>query len=235
MVSYGHSWIAGDGATTAANCLVQCAARRLGFEPENRGVGGSLSTATATLLVEDPPPPASVYVVMTGLNDLRFGGESAESLERYSEALDSIFSAFHRADPDAAIVAVEQPHLVDFRLHAPYDRGSNELVDIFNEELRSVAATHRRVVVAEVEGWDSASMLDPDTVHPNDAGHNFLADVVTSAMMGYFVSKRHRDNTIKFRRSSPERNGFERPDGNPQGALRVVLSCDGAEPGPGAS
>ncbi|GAB5077963.1 hypothetical protein ARTHROSP310_11040 [Arthrobacter sp. AD-310] len=181
MVSYGHSWIDGDGASGPEACLAARTADLLGLELDNRGVGGSSSTGTAALVQAGPPPAASLYLLMTGLNDLRLGGDSPSALSGYAASLQTILDAFTQASPDALVVAVAQPHLLDFSLHAPHNRGSNDLVDIYNRELRTVAARYPRVVVAEPDGWDAASMLDEDTVHANDAGHACLAQAAARA------------------------------------------------------
>jgi lysophospholipase L1-like esterase len=115
---------------------------------------------------------------MTGLNDLRLAGDAASSLEQYAAALRTVLAAFTRAAPEAPVVAIAQPHLLDFSLHAPHNLGSNALVDTYNGELRRVAAEFRQVVVASAAGWNAATMLDADTVHPNDAGHSCLARAV---------------------------------------------------------
>lgn len=175
MVSYGHSWVDGDGASGPESCLAARVAAGLGLELDNRGVGGSSSTGTAALVQAAPPPPAAFYLLMTGLNDLRLAGDAASALERYAAALRTVLAAFSRSGPEAPVVVIAQPHLLDFSLHAPHNLGSNTLVDSYNEELRRVAAEFRQVVVAEAAGWNAATMLDADTVHPNDAGHSCLA------------------------------------------------------------
>ncbi|MFJ6027902.1 SGNH/GDSL hydrolase family protein [Pseudarthrobacter sp. NPDC092424] len=178
MVSYGHSWIDGDGASAPETCLAARVAAGLGLELDNRGVGGSSSTGTAALVLADPPPPAALYLLMTGLNDLRLGGDSASTLEDYAAALRTILNTFRSASPDALAVAVVQPHLLDYSLYAPHNQGSNELVDIYNGMLARVAGGYPQVVLAKAPDWDAATMLDDDTVHPNDAGHACLARAV---------------------------------------------------------
>ncbi|HJV98952.1 MAG TPA: SGNH/GDSL hydrolase family protein [Arthrobacter sp.] len=182
MVSYGHSWVDGDGASGQDSCLAARVAAGLGLELDNRGVGGSGSTGTAALVQAAPPPPATLYLLMTGLNDLRLGGDAASFLEQYSASLRTIFAAFRQAAPEASVVALAQPHLLDFSLHAPHNAGSNALVDTYNAELRRVAADYPQVLVAEAAGWDAATMLDEDTVHPNDAGHSCLARAAARAV-----------------------------------------------------
>ncbi|WP_142062762.1 SGNH/GDSL hydrolase family protein [Pseudarthrobacter sp. B4EP4b] len=182
MVSYGHSWVDGDGASTGASCMAALVAGGLGLELDNRGVGGSSSTGTAALITADAPPAAALYLLMTGLNDLRLGGESASSLQQYADSLRTIFEAVRQASPDAVVAALAQPHLLDFSLHAPHNLGSNTLVDTYNATLRKVAGAQPGVVVVEPDGWDAASMLDADTVHPNDAGHSCLARAAVRAV-----------------------------------------------------
>lgn len=181
LVSYGHSWVDGDGASSPGSCLAALAASALGFELDNRAVGGSSSTGTAALVRADPPPPAGAYLLMTGLNDLRLGGDSASARAEYAAALRTVLGAFRKAAAEAPVVAIVQPHLLDFSLHAPHNLGSNTLVDAYNEVLVRIADEYSGVVVAEATDWDAASMLDEDTVHPNDAGHTCLARAVIRA------------------------------------------------------
>lgn len=180
LAAYGHSWIQGDGATSPANRLVNVAARTLGHRACNLGVGGSLSVETAALVSWQAPRPAEMYLLMTGLNDARLHGESQADLREYTAALALIFKAFRAASSDAIVIAVEQPHLLDYSLHGPHDRGSSKVVDWYNTRLRQVARDFGLVVVA-VTGWDPGSMLAADTVHPNDAGHAQIGRTVADA------------------------------------------------------
>lgn len=183
LTAYGHSWVAGDGASRPSRRFVDLAAWRLGYVPTNLGAGGSSSPDTAALVSREPAPASAMYVVMTGLNDARLHGASPDALEAYAEALQTIFSALSRASPAALTIAAEQPHLLDYSLHAPHDRGTNEILDAYNQQLSVVAGRHPRVVVATVSGWDPTAMLSADTVHPNDAGHAAVAGAVERSGM----------------------------------------------------
>src|SRR5688572_17460516 len=123
LAAYGHSWVAGEAATDESHGFVELAARQLALDPINRGVGGSASPDTAAQLSRERPPTAEIFVVMTGLNDARRYGDSAEALDTYAVALKSIFDEFSRASPAARLLAVEQPHLLDYSLYPPHDRG----------------------------------------------------------------------------------------------------------------
>lgn len=181
LVAYGHSWVDGDGASSRAAGFAALAATELGLALDNRGVGGSGSSATAELITSDPPPAAVLYVVMTGLNDLRLHGEDPAALNNYAGALRRILTAFQHTSPESAVLILAQPHLVEFGLHAPHNRGSNQLIDRYNAELQGCAAEYTQALVVEADGWDARRMLDDDTVHPNDAGHACLARAVVRA------------------------------------------------------
>jgi len=182
LTAYGHSWVHGTGATGYDRCLVALAARSLGSAADNRGVGGTLSTQTAELASRQEPSGATTFLLITGLNDARLHGSCVAGLDRYSAALHSIFRAFRATSPEALIVAVAQPHLLDYSLHAPHDRGSDEDVDAYNGRLREVVGNHSGTLLVTVGAWDPRTMLAEDTVHPNDAGHATIARTVTEAV-----------------------------------------------------
>jgi len=175
LTAYGHSWVAGEAASHESRGFVAVAASDLGLAAMNLGVGGSSSVETAHLLQRTPPPASDLNVVMTGLNDARRYGDSAEALVAYAMAMESIFAALGRATPAARVIAVEQPPLLDYSLYPPHDRGSNDILVAYNDRLRSVASGIPYVVLATVPDWDAPMMLDADTVHPNDLGHAALA------------------------------------------------------------
>ena len=181
LEAYGHSWVAGEAATHESLGFVARVAQALGLTMINRGVGGSHGPDTAALVSVQPPGPADVYLVLTGLNDARRFGVTGGVVDAYTTALETIFEVLGRASPDALTITLEQPHLIDYSFHEPHNQGSNESIDVFNGRLREVAGRFPRVRVAEVADWDATTMLDDDTVHPNDAGHAALAAAVIGA------------------------------------------------------
>ncbi len=190
LCAYGHSWVQGDGASSPEGRFVDTAALGLRHAADNRGVGGTLSTQTAELVTRRPPPAATLYVVMTGLNDARLHGTSRAAIEDFARALGTVLRACHEAGP-AATVVVEQPHLLDYSRHAPHDQGCDEIVDAYNERLRQVARASPAAVLAAVGDWDPARMLAEDTVHPNDAGHAALARAVVAATTSSATTDAH--------------------------------------------
>jgi lysophospholipase L1-like esterase len=189
LVAYGHSWVQGDGASDPSRRMVDLVAKALGLEQCNLGVGGSSTIETAALVCQQPPPPALAYLLVTGLNDLRLRGRTPGGPAQYAHALRSVLGACRSAARDAIVIAVEQPHLLDYSLYPPHDQGSDDAVDLYNAVLRRVAAESAApsgtVVVAPVVDWDAETMLADDTVHPNDAGHAALARAVVDAVVAY--------------------------------------------------
>ena len=181
LAAYGHSWVSGAAASRPERGLTELAAARLGMTPVNRGVGGSSTIETATLASRDGDVRADLYLLITGLNDARLHGTDPAALDAYSSALQSVLATWEAAAPDAVVLLVQQPPLLDYRRFPPHDRGSTAAVDAYNRRMDQVARRYPQGVVVHVEGWDAATMLDDDTVHPNDLGHATLADAAVRA------------------------------------------------------
>jgi len=197
LTAYGHSWVTGEAASDPSRGFVEAAARELGLDAINLGVGGSASAYTADNVSRQPAPESGAYVVMTGLNDARRYGDSPESLASYVAALRMIFDALGDASPAAPVVAVAQPRLLDYSLHAPHDRGSDLTIDLYNDRLRIVVERSPQVVLVAARGWNPAAMLAEDTVHPNDAGHAELARAVVRALRWRPVAGQRRSGDTR--------------------------------------
>lgn len=134
-------------------------------------------------MTEEPPPRAAIYLLMTGLNDARLHGASPVAAQEYAASISRILRAFHEANPDALTIVVEQPHLIDYSLYPPHNRGSDPAVDLYNEILKRAAEADPNTLYVRTPAWNAPTMLSPDTVHPNNSGHIYLAhEVVTAAM-----------------------------------------------------
>ncbi|MEP6649667.1 MAG: SGNH/GDSL hydrolase family protein, partial [Lapillicoccus sp.] len=93
-------------------------------------------------------------------------------------ALDTVVTACEAAAPDAVVLLVEQ---LDYGGYPPHDQGSALVFDAYNRRMALVADQHPRAVLVHVDGWDPTTMLDDDTVHPNDLGHATLAAAAARA------------------------------------------------------
>jgi lysophospholipase L1-like esterase len=177
----------GTGASRHESGFSSLTARALGLRHDNRAESGSLSTDTARLVVASPPPPAGLFVLMTGLNDARLNGDAPTAREAYADALALVFRAFRQAVPGGPVLALEQPHLDDYLGYEPFDQASDAVVDAYNATLRQVASQHPATSVVVIENWDVHTMVAADGVHPNDAGHRQIAQaVVRAALAGTF-------------------------------------------------
>lgn len=184
LIAYGHSWVYGTGARQHSEGFVELAARELGIELDNQAESGSLSTETARLVVARPPRAAGVFVLMTGFNDARLHGPEPAGRRQYAEALETIIHALHKAAPQAVLLAIEQPYIEDYSGHPPYDRAADAVVDEYNSILRAAVERIPHAWTLPVEGWDAATMLAEDNVHPNDRGHAALARCLVDAITG---------------------------------------------------
>lgn len=181
LAAYGHSWVVGEAASAPGRTFVALVARRLGADVENHAVGGSSCADTARLVEQDGCAAADLYVLMAGLNDARMHGSRPTGLRAYAQCLTTVLTAFRSAAPAARRVCIAQPTLLDYSRYPPHDRGSSDAVSAHNDVVRQVCRAQDAVCV-EVTGWDPATMLDADTVHPNDRGHALIASAVWSAL-----------------------------------------------------
>jgi lysophospholipase L1-like esterase len=175
LVGYGHSWVAGEGASRPECGLTELAAALLGMSPVNRGVGGSSALDTAALIRREGAVRADVYLVLMGLNDARLHGRDRQALEAYTSALETVLAACEAAAPAAAVLLIAQPPLLEYGGYPPHDQGSTAAVEEYNHRMEQVAERHPQAVLVHVDLWDATTMLHDDAVHPNDRGHATLA------------------------------------------------------------
>lgn len=161
---------------------METAARKLGLRVSNHAVGGSSSSNTLALVLRCKREPADVYLLMTGLNDARLSGCDIPALMLYARAVGRILTRFRLAAPNALILVVEQPHLIDYSGYPPHHLGSDKAVEVYNAVLRREIGARPRARYVRTSGWDPLTMLAPDGVHPNDRGHAYLAARVVAAV-----------------------------------------------------
>jgi lysophospholipase L1-like esterase len=174
--------VSGTGSSRRDRGFTALTARVLRLQHDNRAESGSLSTETARLVAASPPPPASLFVLMTGLNDARLYGQAPAAREAYGDALALLIRAFHQASPAVPVLALEQPHIGDYFAYEPFHRASDAVLDAYNATLRQAASRHSSTRVVAIEGWEVDTMVSADGVHPNDAGHSHLAQAVVRAV-----------------------------------------------------
>ena len=181
LALYGHSWVAGEAASRPERGLGDLVGAHLGMTPINLGVGGSTTLETAALVSRHGIVRAEAFLILTGLNDARLHGTDPAALDAYTSALETVVTACQAAGPDTVVLLIEQPPLLDYSGYPPHDQGSLSALDAYNRRMALVADRHWQAVLVHVDGWDPATMLDDDTVHPNDRGHATLAAAAVRA------------------------------------------------------
>jgi lysophospholipase L1-like esterase len=216
LSAYGHSWVFGTGSSRRDRGFSALTARVLRLRHDDRAVSGSLSMETARIVASNPPPPASLFLLMTGLNDARLNGHAPAAREAYADALALLFRAFHQASPAAAVLALEQPYVRDYTGYEPFHRASDAVIDAYNATLRQAASRHSCARVVAIKGWEVDTMVSADGVHPNDAGHWHLAQAVIRAVRAPEIEdiSPAGQPTRRLRPGVPQRD-LALPDGPP--------------------
>ena len=173
LVTFGHSYVVGVGASTPAKSWVQLAAAGVCLPLADYGVSGQVGSQVAADVHSQPLRPDDIVAVQVGINDARLYGTDPARIADYGKQITDILDtlAHHQ------VVLVTAQPLVDYGNFAPFDQGSAAAVAAYNAELATSAG---RFAYAHVvtPTWDPATDIAPDTVHPNDAGHAAIAAAV---------------------------------------------------------
>ena len=110
-------------------------------------------------MAANPPPAASLFVLMTGLNDARRYGRHRAARTAYADAVSQVLGAFSRAGPAAAVLALEQPYIRDYSGYDPFHRASDAVVDAYNATLRQAVSPHPSARVVAIKGWAVDAMV----------------------------------------------------------------------------
>lgn len=153
-------------------------------------VDGSAHSTGSQATGSDGPPAANTqnYALvphrLTGLSTashtIRITHTGGSGDQMY---VDGIYSISSSAPP--TVLFVGDPYLANWTTNSPYNVGSDAAADAYLTAAAEVAALFPagHVVVADARvGWDAATMLGADGVHPNDRGAGHIAGVVAKVM-----------------------------------------------------
>lgn len=63
----------------------------------------------------------------------------------------------------------------------PFINGSDTVLANYNQLVAGIARRFDNTSIAKVSNWDSATMVAPDNIHPNNAGHRAIADAIIAS------------------------------------------------------
>jgi len=111
-----------------------------------------------------------LFLLSYGLNDMRAGMPP----EDFREDMQTIISDV-KAASDPVIVLTTVYHMSAYDLYSPYDRGSPEATEIYNELIRQLARKNQ-CLLADIYAAEGCAdwLIHPDTVHANDLGHRLI-------------------------------------------------------------
>ena len=176
VVAYGHSYISGvPGQPPPWPTLL---ASTLGLPLVDLGHGGAIGSRCLSRMegTSVRATDSDVVVWECDLNDVRRYGLDPGHLESFRQAFVSVVARLRHG----RIVVVEDPPITAWGLYPPFNHGSVAAMDRYDSVIEGAAPASVHVV--KVLGWDPATMLARDGVHPNDAGKRAIASTVAAAV-----------------------------------------------------
>ena len=159
----------------------------------NRGIGGDVTRGLLFRFQEDVLDLHPKAIVMEiGSNDITADASVADVIANYNLLLDMA----QKANPDMPIIIMAMtPHGIPTGAKAPneglkkYLEKVNARLPLVNKELAKIPAARKNVTYVDTyspfvkaDGSLNDSLFNDDKVHPTDAGHSKLAEVVTKAL-----------------------------------------------------
>lgn len=175
IIAYGHSYIAGvPGQAPPWPTLL---AADLGRPLVEVAHGGDVAARCLSRMEEaaDQPVDTDVVVWECDLNDARRWGTDPAHLAGFRRTFVAALSRMRHGK----VVVVEDPPITGWGLYPPFNHGSVAALDAYNAIIEQSVTPPVQVV--KVLGWNPATMLAPDAVHPNDSGKRAIAETVAAA------------------------------------------------------
>jgi lysophospholipase L1-like esterase len=196
VVVFGESTAAGMCATTEdrrwANRFVELVGR---FQSEplrliNSAVSASVVSPRSSCYEASAKPSAEerldqaviahkpdLVVIQYGLNDMR----ANTPLGLYAEVMQSLIDRI-RAGSAAAILLGNVAHMTAYDGYAPFCAGSDKLNHIYNAAIAHLGLANGLPVADIHTAFNHCdALIHPDGVHPNDLGHEVIAQAFFTA------------------------------------------------------
>ena len=176
VIAYGHSYISGvPGQPPPWPRLL---AADLGRPLVEIAHGGDVAARCLARMeaAADQPIDSDVVVWECDLNDARRWGSDPEHLASFRRT----FAAAVGRMRHGKVIVVEDPPITGWGLYPPFNHGSVAALDAYNAIIEQ--SVMPPVQVVKVLGWNPATMLARDAVHPNDTGKRAIAETVAAAV-----------------------------------------------------
>jgi lysophospholipase L1-like esterase len=178
LLCFGDSITSGAGASTPALAYASLVAAALGRQLDNRAIGASLIERQLREAIR-PAVIARTDVVLfvTGYNDMRAG----TPLDRYRPMLAEALALLRASG--ALVVVGTCPRMTEagYAAYGPeWNHGSDQAVAAYNVVIAETATRYGcRIAYTErmYDPWNVTS----DMVHPNDRGHQQIAQAMLEA------------------------------------------------------
>lgn len=176
VIAYGHSYISGvPGQPPPWPRLL---AADLGRPLVEIAHGGDVAARCLSRMeaAADQPIDSDVVVWECDLNDARRWGTDPGHLASFRRT----FAAAVGRMRHGKVIVVEDPPITGWGLYPPFNHGSVAALDAYNAIIEQSVTPPVQVV--KVLGWNPATMLARDAVHPNDTGKRAIAETVAAAV-----------------------------------------------------
>ena len=161
------------------------------IEYYNKGIGANAISTRSPGYADSRKPSAmerykddviankpDLFLLCYGLNDMRAGMPIADFREDMATIIRDV-----KAACDPVIVLTTVYYMTGWKSYPPYDKGSIEITQQYNECIRSLAAEFDCIVA---DAWSAEGgadwLIDPDGVHANRVGNLVIAHRIFEAI-----------------------------------------------------
>lgn len=111
-----------------------------------------------------------LFILAYGLNDMRAGMHPEDFRQDMQQIISDVRAA---CNPVTVLTTVY--HMSACDLYPPYDKGSPEATEVYNEVIRQLVAAND-CLLADIYAAEGGAdwVIHPDTVHANDLGHRLI-------------------------------------------------------------
>lgn len=196
-IFFGDSITIGQGVANANNRWSLLVANTLGLVEDNQGIGATVLQNSAPAAVNNGRDryyaaivlrfPTQVFILY-GLNDIRFNGASFTAAA-YQAQLGEVAAGIIASGVPAGNITIGSPPYVNPAFYAsgsPFDAGSVTKHLIYREAARAVAKAYGckfADVYQTMLVSGGNSLMSADGIHPNDAGHQVIANAMLNALV----------------------------------------------------